>query len=921
MDLYPTSRSGPPRARERFHRALLEIVRSSVLDGDRVVLLLGEAGIGKTHLARSVADTAAAEQVTVAWGRADPMERAVPYAAIGQVLQSLPGGSDVLTSARSGLRADPVRNQVLQPVVDLLAAHCARGPLVVVIDDLHYADEDTLVLLGLLVRRLTGAPITWIVVSRPNLAEPVPALGGLLHRLREDRRLVEMTLEGLDAVQLAGVVEETVGRQLPDETLDAIVERAAGNPFFAVQLTLSLAEQGALDTAAGRSGHRVSLSLPRRAVILERVFPLGENARAMARALCVVGAVETAELVDLGAALGMDNGDVVAGFDRLVRANLLHETGAGRYEFVHDLVRETLYGELGPAERRRLHAAAARSLLGRKRRGHEVDAVALAHHLSLGLPGPDPAAVDALRDAGDALVPTSPRSAAVRYRQALSYLDPTEPAAGELLSRLARALLRANEPAEVVRLCRQGLAHATGDDRDRLTRYLSAALIESGEAGAAREMIGREILHRGDTAILLTTRALLHRMLGDHDAAEEDIIRAERAARSPEDRLTVLFQRINLGVDVGARAGAGAALRQLESMVPSLDRQTRLMAHVHAAGAFAGRGEIARGIGHLESAARLTAEGVTDVDWPWTFAATVALETAAARWDAAQLAYDRGSAELSGGLRLLSRNHAITPASDIAFARRDRERLTRYRGEVDERTVPGGWVQALVANKVHRTDGDAASAVAVLEEAVGLVPPRSQMAAYLLLGLTLTQHQFGDRSAALASRERLEQVAAAIGTVWADTVVDLVAVAVADDVEAGRAGLARCIEHGNRRYEPEFQLHLGRLGVDPSSNLTAAHRHFVERRAAGLLEATEAAMRRHGQRVPSRRQRDRFALTDAERKVAELVAQGHSNRRIAETLSYSVKTVETYLSRVYTKTGCINRVELTRRLVVEKSGN
>ena len=80
------------------------------------------------------------------------------------------------------------------------------------------------------------------------------------------------------------------------------------------------------------------------------------------------------------------------------------------------------------------------------------------------------------------------------------------------------------------------------------------------------------------------------------------------------------------------------------------------------------------------------------------------------------------------------------------------------------------------------------------------------------------------------------------------------------------------------------------------------------------MAAAEAAMRRFGIRVPSRRRLGRFALTDAEQRVAGLVAEGLSNKAIGEQLAYSTKTIETYLSRIYAKTGCRNRVELARHV-------
>ena len=141
----------------------------------------------------------------------------------------------------------------------------------------------------------------------------------------------------------------------------------------------------------------------------------------------------------------------------------------------------------------------------------------------------------------------------------------------------------------------------------------------------------------------------------------------------------------------------------------------------------------------------------------------------------------------------------------------------------------------------------------------------------------------------------------------------LVEVIVCDDVDAGLTGLALALELGNVRYEPDFRLQLGRVGVDPEVNLTAAHQMYGELGCVDNVAATEAEMRRQGIRVPTRRRADRFALTDAEQRVAVLVAEGLSNRLIAERLAYSVKTIEAYLSRIYAKTGCRNRVDLARR--------
>jgi DNA-binding CsgD family transcriptional regulator len=164
--------------------------------------------------------------------------------------------------------------------------------------------------------------------------------------------------------------------------------------------------------------------------------------------------------------------------------------------------------------------------------------------------------------------------------------------------------------------------------------------------------------------------------------------------------------------------------------------------------------------------------------------------------------------------------------------------------------------------------------------------------------------------------ERVRASVRALGTAWSDVLGNLIELIMADDVDAGRAGLDAALRLGNLRYEPDFRLHLGRVGVDPATNLPAALRMFTELGSVDSAESAVAEMRRLGLRVPARRRADRFALTDAEQRVAELVADGLSNRAIADRLAYSVKTIEAYLSRIYAKTGCRNRVDLTRRFTV-----
>jgi DNA-binding CsgD family transcriptional regulator len=381
--------------------------------------------------------------------------------------------------------------------------------------------------------------------------------------------------------------------------------------------------------------------------------------------------------------------------------------------------------------------------------------------------------------------------------------------------------------------------------------------------------------------------------------------------------LAVLFQRLNLAVDVGPTAGGDRAMSELEQLLPSLDPETRLMAHAHAAGACAGAGQTQRGIDHLGAIDALLADDVTDVDWPWSFSARVALYVQSGRWDDALRIYEQGSPEFGAGLRQLARNHAITPIADVALMRHDVDRSRRFATEVADLSPQSTRMKALALSKLDRAEGRPETGIVRLETALRDAPPGAQFTMYMIAGLMDCHARAGATQRAVDMFTDLRDAAEAVASNLSRILVDVIAARVFDDVDAAREGLALVIEHGHLRYEPELDFHLGRLGIDAERNLTRAHRGWAVLGAVDELDAVEAAMRRHGVRVPTRRGADRFALSHAERRVAELVGEGLTNRAIAERLAYSVKTIEAYLSRIYAKTACANRVELTRYLATE----
>lgn len=890
-------------ARQRDLLAALATLRGIQSGLNRVVLISGETGIGKSHFARTAAEQLTAEGFGVAWGRADPVERAVPYAAIAQVLTSLQRGADTLRwVTESGEEA--VLLEVYRPVAALLEEAAARGPLVIVIDDLHYADVDTLRLIGFLARRLQAAPIGWLLTARSPTTDPVPGLAEFRQQLREDDRLDEIVLTPLPPSDIAGLIEEVLGRAPEPAVQDAIIDRVAGNPLFAIQVALSMGEI--------KPGAALVPSVSRRVALLERIFPLGGTARTVARIAAVLGEVDQDDLEGVGALLGIDVDSIRDGFDRLVGADLLRPASTGRHQFVHDLVGEVLYADLGPGEGRRIHGAAAKTLLDRRSRGVPVDPVELARHLSLASIGADADAADALTEAGDALVRVSPRSASQRYRQAIQHLPAGTPARASLYVRLARALHRAAAPEEVVKACRDGLIEATGSERDHLTRYLATALADAGAIGDALEIVDRELVASEQSFELNNTRTLFLRLLGDFDGAQASIERSAAVVRTGAERLAVLSQQLHLAPDLGARrAEAEATLQDIERLLPSLDPDSRLLGHVHIAGASIGMGQLHRGNDHLAAADTLERQGARVIEWSWTFAPRVVALVRAAAWDEAFQYYERGALEFNAGLRLLARNAAAFPVLEALRHRGDAESLRRCVEDVIDIGVYGPLATDFARAQLDLLEGKLPSAV----ERLGRIVEGWRHPSVLRLAALYSLLEAGEGADVDVPciLEMLRLDAEANGTVFARALRGIAELRHGGDVEVGVAALAEVRDHGLRQYEMLLQLEAGVRGVEPDTNLRAAYDAFVAVGAVAYIARAEVEMRRAGVRVPSRRKGDRFALTEAELRVAVLAAEGLTNRAIAEKLAYSVNTIETYLSRIYSKTGCANRVELARR--------
>jgi class 3 adenylate cyclase len=392
-------RSVPPvkyvgRVEERA--ALEEAIKLARAGQRQVVLLSGEPGIGKTRLSSYAARDAHAEGFAVVWG-ACTEELAVPYepwiAVCAQLVESAPvellgrhverhkGELARLARNLEGRVPDLAAPQSSDPeterfllfnaVAGLLGEVAEMLPLCVVLDDLHWADAQSLALLKHLLRSSEQGSLQVIVTYRDSDLGKDHPLTGVLADLRSLQGVQRIALHGLGANEVAEIMTAVAGHELPAGGIELAGQIAAetdGNPFFVGEILLGLSESGALvfneDTQRWSIDTSSGIALPEsvREVIERRVERLDPQATELLKQAAVIGRVFNVEL--LSACSDLAEGPLLDHLESAVAASLLTESTerVGEFSFVHALIDQTLYDGMGATRRARMHLRVAEAL-------------------------------------------------------------------------------------------------------------------------------------------------------------------------------------------------------------------------------------------------------------------------------------------------------------------------------------------------------------------------------------------------------------------------------------------------------------------------------------------------------------------------------------------------------------------------------
>jgi DNA-binding CsgD family transcriptional regulator len=912
-------------------RLVLDSVGRVPTAGLVAVAITGEAGIGKSCLLAESARRLAGRRWHVVRVNADRLERRVLYAALLTGLRRV----TVDNSYAEGLRRDALAaldldsadsatppgvafGRACAAVTRLFAALSASGPLAVMVDDLHELDDESLTLLTVVLRRLSAAPIGLVAALRGHQAAPNAATEEMLERLAADVDMVRIELATPPPGDLAQMIAPVLGAPPDDDLAADVYRRADGNPFFATEIARSLAGAGlvALDAGSARltvATHTVRVT--RGNAVLQRVMPLSPDARAVARTLAVLGAVDLGRMSLLARVAGLPESTVAEAFDDLVHANVVAAEPAGRYRFAHDIVADALYDEIGPAKARRLHGLVAAHLLASRDRGEDVDLLDLARHVSESAVPGDPAAVGVLGEAARRALTDAPDAAAGFCARALDLLPPEAGERAGLLAMRCRALARVSRPAEAVPAGLAAMALLPlGEERSRAATAVVSSLVLLGRLDEAIAVVDGQIAARPRTAALLAQRAVLLAFAGRRgealDAAE---VAAAATPTSPAEEVVVCGQLAMLTSTASRHAKTVEfADRALRAAGDSATLQLQALAMGAFTGALAGLVDDASA--RSRRAERLAAE----MGNPYAFSgerglSRVVLDWLGGRWDAAL-----------DGLRTVAPELAAREQATLGAALTAVElEIRTWRGEL----VPAGRLAARAAPAVRNMFELYAYAVAGYQAASGdleearrtlrdaLPDPHTAPYGTLLLSrlveLELDAGASGEVEPVLKT---LIEVATPQIAPWSKaTLYRTVGIVRRDRDDLDRA-INEAAAGGLVFERARAQLALGELVGDAGDQLVEAYRTFARLGAHGLRRRAGRRLHGLGEKVPRSRSRTAGLLTESEERVARLVQQGMRNREIAAALHYSPRSVEVYLSRIYGKLRVSSRLGLARAL-------
>ncbi len=902
-----------------------------------VLVIEGEAGIGKTRLVQSVVEAAHTRGLAVFCGQAHPFEHTRPFGVVTSAfglsrrspdsrrakIGALLGGDGSGSPAASG----DIRYRVVEEVVDLAESECAERPALLVLEDVHWADSASLLTILSLARQLPLAPLLVVLTTRPSplSAEVVRLLDDLT-----DAGATTLQLQPLTADEVALLAGRLLGAS-PGPALVAMLAKAGGNPLWVVAMVRALSEQGVL-RRAGQSVEVTTSELPASLseLVVRRLRQLPTSTLELLQISAVLG--DTVTLRDVAAVAHRAPADVVAQLGHAFDAHLLDEAG-GRMAFRHQLVHDAIYQHIPQSARRLLHREAAAALMAAG-----ADPLDVADHLMLGAERGDEQAIAWLRDAAREASAKAPMVAVELLRRAEALLPGGHRDADLLSSEVVQALLRAGKIAEASGRAEAVLArrHAAEVDTPLRLALLGALALQNRAteliAAAQAGLSASPELRPSERVPMLAQQSWALTYTGDPRAGESAAGRALLISEQADDPAMTVWALTALMVAVGRQGRFGEALAHARRAAALADGWPDTGALPLQPKFFLGLALFDCDlVDEARLAYRQALEDEFGAGW-WlsdTLMADAEVSFVLGEWD------DAVPRLVAGGQAAQEKGNQLLVSQALAY----RAMIATATGDYPAASeLTGRYATALDGDHLTYNAGVLASAVAGLKAAQG-----DHQGAYDVL-LRCWRYDAGRESRfyhrclapglvhaalALGKRDVATEVASAVAA----------GVPLAPDVASVRSVALRCqgLVDGDAapaleavalaRRVPLLLEHTGAC-EDAASLLTRDGRR--EEAIELLVEALEryeragadawagrvrAQLRALGVRPGSRGSRQRptdgwESLTATERKVSLLVAEGLTNGAVARRLYMSPHTVNSHLRHVFTKLDVPNRVAL-----------
>jgi DNA-binding CsgD family transcriptional regulator/tetratricopeptide (TPR) repeat protein len=953
--------------------AELEAALTGAAEGrPSLAFVAGESGVGKTRLLTELMRRAGDDGTLVLAGETLDLggEGELPYLPLVAALRPLArGGDPALTDAlRAGVApllpgpdsetADPDQGggdatgqaRLFEALLSLLDALGRERPVLLVIEDLHWADRSTRAALAFLARSLTSERVLIVASYRSDELHRRHPLRPLLAELERGPHARRVALEPLTRDELAAQLADILGAAPAADLLERLWSRCGGNPLFGEELL-----------AAGLDGRGAAPDTLRDALML-RVERLSEPAQDLLRLVAVGRRLDHAVLE---AASALDPRELRAALREAVEGHILAVADDDAYRFRHALLREVVEDDLLPGERSELHLTLAHALEPRlEADGGAQTAAAVAHHFAAA--GDEPAALAAAVRAATAAERVHAYGEAAALLERALELWPRVPdaearaGAGRvaLLARAADATGALGDPARQLALLEAafgGLDAAA--EPARAARILESTARAQRHLNRARASIatlerGLELVERGDgdPAVLADLLAGLARArmivahFGDAIRVAREALEAAAAAGLPvvEGRA-----RDTLGFALAMTGDVEAGTAELRDAIRIArehdDRQGLGEAYNNYA-------EVLHTLGRSDEARAMVAEGRQAVAGRWP----IAMAWLDARL--AEIAFDVGEWELSEAslpdprrwTGLQARVGIELRKAALALGRGDHAAAAARLEEVEPLAADSSEPQVLggigaVAAELRRREGELeaarAAAGAWLARIAYCREDATGVSALSLAGVSIEAdaaeraRDVGDAEAEAAALSRIEPLIARLdAAAGAGRPVEhaaLLSARAEATRAAGRPDAARCEaaaaawddagrpEPAARMRWREAEAHVAARDRDPASEAARAAHGTASRLGAGWLRGeieglaarARLALEAASPEPAEPPEETPFGLTARERQVLALLADGASNREIGATLFMAEKTASVHVSRILSKLNARSRTE------------